>query len=119
MAGKFRITVEVDPDTREITIRDDDGNERTIRSVILLGGDAERGAFYLFGWGSSADAAWAYKQGFLHAFRDGDPSYRNFYKQCACHLVQCLCPDVFRRETEPEEILDRWGWEDRGEGSWQ
>lgn len=119
MGRKFTLTVDVDPDAREITIRDGDGNERTLKSVMLFGGDAEKGIFYLFGWGASADAAWAYKQGFLHAFRDGDPCYKNFYKQCACHLAQCLCPDVFRQEAGADEVLDRWGWEDRGEGTWQ
>lgn len=119
MGGKFHITVEVDPEAREITIRDGDGNERTVKSVVLFGGDAESGAVFLFGWGSSADAAWAYKQGFLHAFRNGDPSYKNFFKQCACHLAQALCPDAFRRFAEPDEILDRWDWEDQGEGTWQ
>lgn len=119
MERKFHITVEIDPEGREITIRDGDGNEKTVKSVILLGGDAEAGAFYLFGWGSAADAAWAYKQGYLHAHRSGDPSYRSFYKQCACHLAQCLCPDAFRREADPEEVLDRWEGEDRGNGTWQ
>lgn len=119
MERKFHLTVAIDSDAQVITIRDGDGNERTVKSVMLFGGDAEKGILYLFGWGASADAAWAYKQGFLHANRSGDPSYRSFYKQCACHLAQALCPDVFRQETEPGELLDRWGWEDRGEGSWQ
>lgn len=119
MGRKFHITVEVDPEAREITIRDGGGNERTVKGVVLLGGDAEAGTLYLFGWGSAADAAWAYKQGFLHAHRSGDPSYRSFYKQCACHLAQCLCPDVFRREADPEELLDRWEGEDQGKGTWQ
>lgn len=119
MDRKFRLTVEIDPEHQAITIRDGDGNEKTVKSVMLFGGNAEKGIFYLFGWGASADAAWAYKQGFLHAFRSDDPSYRSFYKQCACHLAQALCPDAFRQQSDPDEVLDRWGWEDRGEGRWQ
>lgn len=47
---------------------------------------------------------------------DVDP---DFYKQCACHLVQMIAPESFRREVEAEEVLDRWEDEDRGHGRWQ
>lgn len=113
MERKFTITIEVDPGTREITIRDDDGNERTLRSAMLFGGDAEAGEYYLFGWGASADAAWAFKQGFLHAEESGDPACRNFYRQCACHIAQVACPEAFRQAVEAGEVIDRWQADDR------
>jgi len=113
MERKFTITIEVDPETREITVRDDAGNERSLKSMMIFGGDAETGDVYLFGWGASADAAWAFKQGFLHADELGDPGYRNFYRQCACHLAQATSPDAFRQDAEADEILDRWQAEDR------
>lgn len=118
MKKKLAITVEVDPDAGEITIRDDAGNERTVKSVVVFGGDAEQGILYLFGWGASADAAWAYKEGFLHANECDDPHMKNFYKQCACHLAQCLCPNAFRREADAEGLLERWEGEDREQGTW-
>ena len=61
---------------------------------------------------SSADAAWAYKEGFLHAMESGDPYYMSFFKQCACQIVQAFDPDAFRQEADPWQILDRW----EGEG---
>ncbi len=108
MERKFTITIEVDPETREVTVRDDAGNERSLRSMMIFGGDAEAGDVYLFGWGASADAAWAFKQGFLHADESGDPGYRNFYRQCACHIAEAVCPEAFRQEVEAAEVLDRW-----------
>jgi hypothetical protein len=119
MRRKMTITIDVDPEAGEITVRDDGGNARTLRSIMLFGGDASRKSFYIFGWGASADAAWAYKQGFAHAVRTGDASFRSFYKQCACHIVQLIAPEIFRREVEAEKVLDRWEDEDRGHGTWQ
>lgn len=113
MERKFTITIEVDPGTRKITVRDDAGNERSLGSVMIFGGDAEAGDFYLFGWGASADAAWAFKQGFVRAEESGDPAYRNFYKQCACHIAQAACPEAFRQQVEAAEVIDRWQADDR------
>ncbi len=113
METKFTITIEVDTETREITVRDDAGNERSLRSMMIFGGNAEAGDVYLFGWGASADAAWAFRQGFLHADESGDPGYRNFYRQCACHIVETACPEEYRQEVEAAEVLDRWQAADR------
>ncbi len=114
MERKRIITIEVDPERQEITIRDGDGAVRPVRSIVVFGGDAEHGILYLFGWGSSADAAWAYREGYLHANECEDAPLKNFYKQCACHLAQCLCPQAFRREVEAEDLLKRWEEEDPG-----
>ncbi len=113
MERKFTITVEVDPDTREITVRDDAGNERSLKSLMIFGGDAEAGDLYLFGWGASADAAWAFRQGYIHSERSGDPGYRNFYRQCACHIVDETCPEEFLQDVEAGEVIDRWQAGDR------
>ncbi len=118
MGKKLTIVIEVDADSREITVRDDAGNERPVKSIVVFGGDAERGTLYLFGWGASADAAWAYKEGFLHANGNDDVRMRNFYRQCACHIAQCLCPSAFRAEADADELLDRWESEDREQGTW-
>lgn len=114
MERKLTVTIEVDAETREITIRDDTGNERRLRSAIVFGGDADAGEFYLFAWGGSADAAWAFKQGLLHAEESGDPAYRSFYRQCACHIVQAASPDAFGPpEADAGEILENWQAGDR------
>ncbi len=118
MKKRLSITIEVDPDAGEITVRDDAGNERPVKSVVVFGGDAERGILYLFGWGASADAAWAYKEGFLHANESHDSRMKNFYRQCACHLAQCLCPNAFRQEADAEDLLERWESGDREQGTW-
>jgi len=118
MGRKLTITITIDPEAEEITVRDDAGSERVLRSIMLFGGDAERGRFYGFGWGSSADAAWAYKEGLRHAIENDDPYYRSFYKQCACQIVQAFDPDAFRREADPWKLLDRWEEEGPGQDRW-
>lgn len=118
MGRKLTITITVDPESEEISVRDDAGSERSLRSIMLFGGDAERGRFYCFGWGSSADAAWAYKEGFLHAMESDDPHYKSFYKQCACQIVQAFDPDAFRRGEDPWRLLDRWEAEGPEQGPW-
>ena len=118
MKRKFIITIEVDPDTQEIVVRDETGREHPVKSITVFGGDAGSGAVYLFGWGASADAAWAYKEGFLYAEECGDASYRSFFKQCACHIAQAVNPEAFRRKVEVEELLERWESEDEGFRKW-
>jgi hypothetical protein len=118
MGKKFTITIEVDPDAQEIVVRDEAGKEHPVKSITVFGGDAENGAVYLFGWGASADAAWAYKEGFLYAEESGDASYRSFFKQCACHIAQAINPEAFRRKVEAGELLVRWEGEDQGKGKW-
>lgn len=118
MGKKLTIVIEVDPDGRKVTVRDDAGNERPVKSIVVFGGDAEQGVLYLFGYGASADAAWAYKEGFVLANECQDAHLQNFYRQCACHLAQCICPRAFRREVDAEELLKQWESDDRGQGTW-
>ncbi|NNG46306.1 MAG: hypothetical protein HKM86_04220, partial [Deltaproteobacteria bacterium] len=54
MKKKLIIRIEVDPDAGEITVEDDAGNKRQLKSIVMFGGDAEQGILYLFGWGASA-----------------------------------------------------------------
>src|SRR4030042_2637969 len=105
MGKKFIITIEVDQDAREIVVKDEAGDEHPVKSIVVFGGDAENGVLYLFGWGASADAAWAYKEGFLYAEESGDTPYRSFFKQCACHIAQAIDPGVFRRKVGVEECV--------------
>jgi hypothetical protein len=118
MGKKFIITIEVDPDTQEIVVSDETGKEHPIKSVTLFGGDAGSGILYLFGWGASADAAWAFKEGFLYAEESGDPSYRSFFKQCAYHIAQAINPGAFRRGVEAAELQERWESEDQQLRKW-
>lgn len=115
---KMTIVIDVDPDAGEITVRDDAGNERQVKSIVVFGGDAEQGILYLFGWGASADAAWAYKEGFLHANDCDDAHMKNFYKQCACHIAQCICPRAFQQEIDADELVNQWETEDQDRGTW-
>ncbi len=118
MRKKFTITIEVDQDAQEIVVRDEAGNEHPVKSITVFGGDAGSGILYLFGWGASADAAWAYKEGFLYAQECGDTPYRNFFKQCACHIAQAIDRDAFRRKVEAEELQDRWESEETDFRKW-
>jgi hypothetical protein len=118
MGRKFIISIEVDPDSKEIVVRDEAGKEHPVKSITVFGGDAGSGILYLFGWGASADAAWAYKEGFLYAEESGDASYRSFFKQCACHIAQAIDPDAFRRKVEAKELEERWDSQDQGFRKW-
>ena len=118
MRKKFIIRIEVDPDAQEILITDETGKEHRVKSVTMFGGDTGSGTVYLFGWGASADAAWAYKEGFLYAEESGDASYRSFFKQCACHIAQAIDPGTFRRKVEAEELRERWESEDQRLRKW-
>src|SRR3989304_6381522 len=116
MGKKFIITIEVDQDAREIVVKDEAGEEHPVKSIVVFGGDAENGVLYLFGWGASADAAGAYKEGFLYAEESGDTSYRSLFKQGAPHIVQAIDPEAFRQKVEAGELRVRWEGEDRGKG---
>jgi hypothetical protein len=43
---------------------------------------------------------------------------KNFYKQCACHIAQCLCPRSFHQEVDAEELANLWEAEDQEQGTW-
>jgi hypothetical protein len=49
MKKKLAIRIEVDPVAGEIIVEDDAGNRRLLKSIVMFGGDAERGILYLFG----------------------------------------------------------------------
>jgi hypothetical protein len=40
MKKKLTIRIEVDPDAGEITVKDDAGNKRQLKSIVMFGGDA-------------------------------------------------------------------------------
>lgn len=107
----MKIEIDVEASKKEITIKDDAGNERLVKSVLVCGGDAESGRFYLFGWGSSSDAGWA----LAHSLRaTNDP----FYKRVFNHFMQWIAAWLGfntkdKNIVDPEEVLKRWEDEDK------
>lgn len=104
------ITIEVDVAKKDICIKDDIGNEKHLQSVIICGGDAESKQFYLFGWGSASDAAWALANSFKAT---DDP----FYKKVFIHLTQWVAKfmgiDTQQKNVvEGEELIKKWTKED-------
>ncbi len=108
MAKKFTIKIEVDQEKKEIVIEDNEGNRRVVSGVTLFGGMPDKDAYYLFGWGSSESAAWAYGKGYRHASYVVDPYYRNFFKRCAQNIARIEAPEIIRkeREVDVEELLN-------------
>lgn len=100
------IKIEVDVAKKDICITDDAGNEKHLQSVIICGGDATTKKFYLFGWGSAADAAWALANSFRAT---SDP----FYKRVFIHFTQWIATFLGletrdKNYVEGEELADRW-----------
>lgn len=107
----MKIEIDVDTSKQEIVIKDDAGNERSVKSILIVGGDAASKSFYLFGWGSSADAGWA----LAHSLRaTADP----FYKKVFTHFMQWIATWMGfllheAEQADAEEILKRWDEEDK------
>ena len=92
--SKNIITIEVDSDTKVIIIKCD-GKEYVFESVALFAGDAEHKEIFIKMFGASADAAWAYAQGYRMAQDKPGTAFNSFYKQCAAHICQMIDPNAF------------------------
>jgi hypothetical protein len=108
MTKKFTIKIEVDPGEKKITIEDNEGNSKIVSGVALFGGMPDDNAYYLFGWGNSSSAAWAYGKGYAHAWNLDDPYYRNFFKGCAQNIARIEAPTILRDEKDMnvDELLE-------------
>jgi len=100
------IKVEVNDGKKEICITDDAGNEKHLQSVIVCGGDATSREFYLFGWGSASDAAWALANSFRAT---SDP----FYKKVFIHFTQWVAKFLGfetqqKNYVDGNELANRW-----------
>lgn len=102
----MKIEIDVDTSKKEIVIRDDAGNERFVKSIVVCGGDAISGKFYLLSWGSSADAGWA----LAHSLKAAEDP---FYKRMFDHFFRWLGIENKKPPDNPEEILKRWEAEDK------
>jgi hypothetical protein len=105
---KFTITIEVEGGTHNITVKDDGGNEKKCKSIVLAAGCAEGREIYTFAWGHPKEAAWALGEGLSQA--QGDDWWASF--------INCHCRDMALRTmpigepTTVENIKERWDKED-------
>lgn len=105
---KHRIVIEVDEAAQTVKVTHD-GEEVALESIICFGGDARSGQFFLKMYGASADAAWAFGQGFkVSRMLDAGRGIKNFFKQAVAHCCQIVDPNMFRNEVGAEEILNKW-----------
>lgn len=113
------LTIEIDEEGRTITVRHG-GQEYMLQSLALFGGDAKNQEVFIKMFGSSADAAWAYAQGYRIAHSDeGGPALNSFYKQCAAHICKIIDPNAFRNEVTAEEAVNKWECPDQTKwGGW-
>lgn len=114
--AKSRLIIDIDRERKTITVTDEDGTQVTLESLVLLGGDAPAEAVLIKMIGASADAAWAYAQGFRIAHQEGGGvELKSFYKQCAAHICQMIDPDMFRNMAD----VNKWECEDQSRwGGW-
>jgi hypothetical protein len=114
MGNKLTVTVEIDGDRKEIVVRDSAGNSRRLKSVLVTGGGAEEGSFYLFGWGSCADLGWALAEGFRYS-GVSPRSTDAFYQRVFAHMTRWIAKFhgwTLEQPTDPRLLLERWEAED-------
>lgn len=110
MRKRMVITIEIDGDRKEIAVRDDAGNCRHLKSVLVTGGGFEERSLYLFGWGSCADLGWALAEGFR--FATVSPRPRDaFYQRVFAHMARWIAQFhgwAFGQPIDPRLLLERW-----------
>jgi hypothetical protein len=114
MDRKLTITVDVDSGREEIILRDGTGNSHRLKSILVTGGGVEEGAFYLFGWGSSADLGWALAEGYRYS-RQSPRTEDKFYQRVFSHLTQWIAQFhgwALEQPMDPRVLLERWEAED-------
>jgi len=110
------LTIEVDEQTQEIRVVHD-GQVYLLESLAIFGGNAQTKELFIKMFGSSADSAWAYGQGYkISRTEQGGKALRNFYKQSVAHVCNIVDPNMFRNEVGAAEILNRW--EDPDQSRW-
>lgn len=108
------ILIRIDEQNKTIEVETEEGQTIFLQSLALFGGDAANKEVYIKLMGASADAAWAYGQGFKIAHgATGGKSLKNFYKQCAAHVCNIIDPNAFRQEAGALETLNRWECQDQ------
>ena len=113
------IHIVVDKTARTLVLTHN-GVDYALQSLAIFGGNAGKQELFVQMFGSSSDAAWSYAQAWRIAMsRDGGPSLRSFFKQCAAHICQILDPNAFKRESQADEILNKWESKDQTKwGGW-
>lgn len=131
LSKKLKITIEVDPDNKKIFVVDNTGNVIELAGIMVIGGMPRKSLldedhFYMFDWGSSTAAAWAYGRGYLLAHTSNQPRFnflKNFYKKCAQEIAKLEAPRILeslvcehreQRTLDPEELLEQLKRRDRG-----
>jgi hypothetical protein len=114
MEKKLTITIEVDSDREEILLRDNTGNSRQLKSILVTGGGFEEGAFYLFGWGSCADLGWALANGYRYS-KQSPRTEDKFYQRVFNHMTRWIAQFhgwALEQPMDPRVLLERWEAED-------
>jgi len=114
MRKRLTITVEIDGDRKEIIVRDDAGNRRHLKSVLVTGGGFEEGSLYLFGCGSCADLGWALAEGYRYSSQSSRPTDA-FYQRVFAHLARWVAQFhgwALEQPVDPRLLLERWEAED-------
>jgi hypothetical protein len=114
MGKKLTITVDVDSDRKEIVVRDDAGNCRCLKSILVTGGGFEERSLYLFGWGSCADLGWALAEGYRYSWESRRPR-DTFYRRVFAHLARWIAQFhgwAPEQPADPQTLLERWEAED-------
>lgn len=109
-----KLVIEVDEDSKTISITTETGERFFLESLVVFGGNAVSRELFIRMHGSGADAAWAYGRGFVMAHSEGGGrEMKNFYKQCAAHVCHAIDPHAFQQEVGADEVLNKWECQDQ------
>lgn len=111
--AKQILIITIDPESKTISLQHGEegavAQEVFLQSLALFGGDAKSQEVFIKMFGSSADAAWSYAQGYRIAHSaEGGPALNSFYKQCSAHICKIIDPKAFANEITAEEAVNRW-----------
>lgn len=113
---KHTLTIYIDDEEKTINVvHERDGLQHSVfvQSLAIFGGDAKNQEVFIKMLGASADAAWAYAQGFrISESAEAGPGMKSFYKQCSAHICQIIDPNAFQIEADANmwECADQTKW---------
>jgi hypothetical protein len=122
--AKYTLAIEVDEEAKAVKITHTEAGQPTqtylLESLALFGGNAKTQELFIQMYGASADAAWAFAQGFRTAQGpEGGKGLKNFYKQSAAHICMAIDPDGFKNTVAADAIVNKWESTDQTKwGGW-
>ena len=115
MKKSIIIKVVVDNGGETITIEDDAGNSKELKSVMVIGGEHEENSLYCFTGGSSSDLGWSLGAMWRYtriSERLEEAHLRKMFNQFMAWCCTFLGIPMCQKSIDPNVLLERWAKED-------